>query len=95
MIAADPAGRPELAVELCWPQALLTDAEAARIADAWLAALDGLAAALPVAVAATVPAAVPAAVADRPQATADGPLLALPQARLDRLEAKLRSRRSR
>ncbi|MFB7949714.1 condensation domain-containing protein, partial [Kitasatospora phosalacinea] len=41
VITADGAGKPRLEVELAWPQALLTEDEAARIADAWLAALDG------------------------------------------------------
>ncbi|MFD7732252.1 condensation domain-containing protein, partial [Kitasatospora phosalacinea] len=41
VITADGAGKPRLEIELCWPQALLTEDEAARIADAWLAALDG------------------------------------------------------
>ncbi|MFJ5228722.1 amino acid adenylation domain-containing protein [Kitasatospora sp. NPDC088391] len=42
-VVPGPTGRPELAVELSWPAALLTEPEAAAIADAWLTALDALA----------------------------------------------------
>ncbi|MGW4806846.1 amino acid adenylation domain-containing protein [Kitasatospora sp. NPDC004272] len=88
VIAADRDGRPELAVELGWPQALVTDAEAALIADAWLDALDDLATAGPAA-------AVGSAAAAAAVAPAGPPLVALKQAQLDKLEAKLRGRRRR
>ncbi|MFJ5885171.1 amino acid adenylation domain-containing protein [Kitasatospora cineracea] len=88
VIAADRDGRPELTVELCWPQALLTPERAARIADAWLAALDTLGRRAP------APVATPAATPAVPAATGL-PLVALKQAQLDRLESKLRGRRRR
>ncbi|MFJ8039008.1 amino acid adenylation domain-containing protein [Kitasatospora sp. NPDC096147] len=43
VVQAGPDGRPELAVELGWPEALLTQDQAEALADAWFAALDALA----------------------------------------------------
>ncbi|MFI5532982.1 amino acid adenylation domain-containing protein [Kitasatospora sp. NPDC051853] len=43
VVQGGPDGRPELAVELSWPEALLTGAQAEALADAWFAALDALA----------------------------------------------------
>ncbi|KDN87620.1 hypothetical protein KCH_06330 [Kitasatospora cheerisanensis KCTC 2395] len=41
-ITTDPAGAPVLAVELSWPDALLTTARAEQLADAWFTALGTL-----------------------------------------------------
>ncbi len=41
-ITTDPAGAPVLAVELSWPDALLTAARAEQLADAWFTALGTL-----------------------------------------------------
>ncbi|MER7848673.1 amino acid adenylation domain-containing protein [Kitasatospora sp. NPDC096077] len=75
-------GRPELAVEWSWPQALLTEAEVAGLADAWFAALDALAR--------------HTATGDAGGITpSDLGLVSLKQTQIDRLESRLRGRRRR
>ncbi|RAJ45598.1 non-ribosomal peptide synthase protein (TIGR01720 family)/amino acid adenylation domain-containing protein [Kitasatospora sp. SolWspMP-SS2h] len=94
VVVADRDGRPELVVELSWPQALLTEAEAAGIADAWLAALDGLGA-LAGATADRLAGTGSTGTGSAAPAAANPPLVTLKQAQLDRLESKLRGRRRR
>ncbi|MBC2876624.1 MULTISPECIES: non-ribosomal peptide synthetase [Streptomyces] len=73
-------GRPELAVEWSWPQALFTDEQVADLADRLFAALDALARHT----------ADPHAGGITPS---DVRLVSLDQKRIDRLEARLRRRR--
>ncbi|MFJ7275145.1 amino acid adenylation domain-containing protein [Kitasatospora sp. NPDC098663] len=75
-------GRPELAVEWSWPQALLTEAEVTRLADAWFAALDALARHTAGGAAGGI-------------TPSDLSLVSLKQAQIDRLESRLRGRRRR
>ncbi|MEE1824735.1 amino acid adenylation domain-containing protein [Streptomyces sp. BE20] len=82
VVRAGADGRPELAVEWSWPQALLTEAEVAALADAWFAALDALARHTAGGEAGGV-------------TPSDLSLVSLKQAQIDRLESRLRGRRRR
>ncbi|MFD0263005.1 amino acid adenylation domain-containing protein [Kitasatospora indigofera] len=82
VVRAGADGRPELAVEWSWPQALLTEAEVAALADAWFAALDALARHTAGGGAGGV-------------TPSDLSLVSLKQAQIDRLESRLRGRRRR
>ncbi|WP_406209734.1 amino acid adenylation domain-containing protein [Kitasatospora sp. NBC_01560] len=82
VVRAGADGRPELAVEWSWPQALLTEAEVAALADAWFAALDALARHTADGGAGGV-------------TPSDLSLVSLKQAQIDRLESRLRGRRRR
>ncbi|GJF34550.1 hypothetical protein KNE206_72500 [Kitasatospora sp. NE20-6] len=80
VVQAGPDGRPELAVGWSWPQALLTDAEAAALADAWFAALDAIAAHTRTGGGGGI-------------TPSDLDLVALKQEQIDRLEARMRGAR--
>ncbi|PSJ28355.1 non-ribosomal peptide synthetase [Streptosporangium nondiastaticum] len=80
VVRAGAAGRPELAVEWSWPQALFTEEQVATLATRWFDALDALAR----------HAAAPDAGGITPS---DVRLVTLDQARIDRLESRLRRRR--
>ncbi|WP_405020634.1 amino acid adenylation domain-containing protein [Kitasatospora sp. NBC_00070] len=82
VVQAGPDGRPELAVEWSWPQALLGEDEVAVLADSWFAALDALAR----------HGATDGAGGITPS---DLSLVRLKQAQIDRLESRLRGRRRR
>uniref|UniRef100_UPI0011EA6E01 non-ribosomal peptide synthetase n=1 Tax=Kitasatospora sp. MBT63 TaxID=1444768 RepID=UPI0011EA6E01 len=79
VVQAGPDGRPELAVEWSWPQALLTEAEVTALADAWFAALDAFAVHTRTGGAGVTP--------------SDLTLVTLKQSQIDRLESRLRRRR--
>ena len=79
VVQAGPDGRPELAVELIRPRALLTDAETEALLDAWFAALDALARHTATGSAGGV-------------TPSDLSLVTLKQSQIDRLEARLGSR---
>ncbi|MEV4613129.1 amino acid adenylation domain-containing protein [Kitasatospora sp. NPDC049258] len=80
VVQAGPDGRPELAVEWSWPQALLTEAEVTALADAWFAALDAIARHTAGGAAGGV-------------TPSDLSLVSLKQAQIDRLESRLKRRR--
>ncbi|WP_371495283.1 amino acid adenylation domain-containing protein [Kitasatospora sp. NBC_00374] len=80
VVQAGPDGRPELAVEWSWPQALLTEAEVTVLADAWFAALDAIARHTATDGAGGV-------------TPSDLHLVSLRQSQIDRLESRLRRRR--
>ncbi|WP_424889141.1 amino acid adenylation domain-containing protein [Streptomyces sp. XH2] len=80
VIRSGATGRPELAVEWSWPQALFTEEQVAALATRWFDALDALAR----------HAAAPDAGGITPS---DVRLVSLGQARIDRLESRLRRRR--
>ncbi|MFF4214835.1 amino acid adenylation domain-containing protein [Streptomyces nondiastaticus] len=80
VVRAGADGRPELAVEWSWPQALFTEEQVAALAMRWFDALDALAR----------HAAAPDAGGITPS---DVRLVTLDQARIDRLESRLRRRR--
>ncbi|MEV0189548.1 amino acid adenylation domain-containing protein [Kitasatospora purpeofusca] len=82
VVRAGADGRPELAVEWSWPQALLTEAEVAALADAWFAALDALARHTATGEAGGI-------------TPSDLGLVSLKQSQIDRLESRLRGRRRR
>ena len=73
-LARETAAGPELVVSLAWPQGLLEQAEAAALADGWVAALSGIAA----------HAAAPAAGGHTPS---DFPLVGLSQGQVEELES--------
>ncbi|MGK5730539.1 amino acid adenylation domain-containing protein [Streptomyces sp. URMC 124] len=80
VVVSGPDGRPELAVEWSWPQALFAEEQVAALATRWFDALDAL-----------------ARHAEGPGAggitPSDVRLVSLDQARIDRLESRLRRRR--
>ncbi|MER8187219.1 amino acid adenylation domain-containing protein [Kitasatospora sp. NPDC094015] len=80
VVQAGPDGRPELAVEWSWPQALLTEDEVTALADAWFAALDAIARHTAGGAAGGV-------------TPSDLSLVSLKQAQIDRLESRLKRRR--
>ncbi|MCF3102004.1 amino acid adenylation domain-containing protein [Streptomyces roseoverticillatus] len=80
VVRSGAAGRPELAVEWSWPRALFTEEQVAALATRWFDALDALAR----------HAAAPDAGGITPS---DVRLVSLDQARIDRLESRLRRRR--
>ncbi|MEU5188110.1 amino acid adenylation domain-containing protein [Streptomyces klenkii] len=80
VVRSGAAGRPELAVEWSWPQALFSEDQVAALATRWFDALDALAR----------HAAAPDAGGITPS---DVRLVSLDQARIDRLESRLRRRR--
>ncbi|MEW2035176.1 amino acid adenylation domain-containing protein [Streptomyces roseifaciens] len=79
-VVSGAGGRPELAVEWSWPAALFTEEQVAALASRWFDALDAL-----------------ARHAEDPGAggitPSDVRLVSLDQARIDRLESRLRRRR--
>ncbi|MGW2399597.1 amino acid adenylation domain-containing protein [Kitasatospora sp. NPDC001664] len=77
VVQGGPDGRPELAVELSWPEALLTTAQAEALAEGWFAALDALARH-------------GAGDGAGGLTPSDLGLVSLKQAQIDRLEARLR-----
>ncbi|MFC9328958.1 amino acid adenylation domain-containing protein [Kitasatospora sp. NPDC057015] len=77
VVQPGPDGRPELAVEWSWPRALLTDAEAAALADSWFGALDAIAAHTRLGGGGGI-------------TPSDLDLVALKQDQIDRLEARMR-----
>ncbi|MEV4928077.1 amino acid adenylation domain-containing protein, partial [Streptomyces roseoverticillatus] len=79
VVRSGAAGRPELAVEWSWPQALFTEEQVTALATRWFDALDALAR----------HAAAPDAGGITPS---DVRLVSLDQARIDRLESRLRRR---